>query len=512
MERDFAMNIASVALVVASVGVNFGWQPSKEDPQAYEVLMQVEPELVDVMAGGREIPIESHVPKSVTPIRNIRVVVGSKELPRTMIAAKTNRIVRGQEPSAVERTANFQGDPWGTSGKGTTTSGNRQYDQRRATIGVEPIRTAQNSPWTVEGAQQTMTDAGNSLRNSVDSNVQQVNQQFNQAGQAGQDLYDKTKDAASDFGNQLQSFSGFGGQTAAPSAPTGTAANKKSWAAPPLAASSSSPGGLSLTSQPSITPVGPAWSSIKPELAPPRLATPPLANGVRVASNPTAGRSNAGPAFPAPPAVGAPQQRSLLTDSSQGNSSALEGDWNSVWGTGASTNAGAGVDSDSVGMVPVPPRMHSAGAGQSQSLSPPPLDDRYSESNQAPPAASNGADSWANFGRPQNDVFNDPRLRATAPVTQPAAPTTPPTQPFAGQNPITQPTIGTQPPAEPAGQGTPNVEEVPWKPLLAVSLALAGSLGANFYLGMSYAEARHRYRSLVAKTTHAFEKKAGLAA
>jgi hypothetical protein len=75
-------------------------------------------------------------------------------------------------------------------------------------------------------------------------------------------------------------------------------------------------------------------------------------------------------------------------------------------------------------------------------------------------------------------------------------------------------TIGTQPPdtqstRQTAGAGA---DEVPWKPLLAVSLALAGSVGANFFLGMSYADARRRYRSLVAKTTYAFQKEAGIAA
>ncbi len=149
------MDVASVALVVAALGVSFGWQPSKEDPQAYEVLMQVEPEMVDVLhsglGSGRQIPIESHVPASVTPIRNIRVVVGTDELPRTPIARKIDaktqaeRIVRGQEEAPLEHTARFQNDD-GWSGDRyapTTTGGNRQFDQRGATIGVEPIRTAQ---------------------------------------------------------------------------------------------------------------------------------------------------------------------------------------------------------------------------------------------------------------------------------------------------------------------------------------------------------------------------------
>jgi hypothetical protein len=69
-----------------------------------------------------------------------------------------------------------------------------------------------------------------------------------------------------------------------------------------------------------------------------------------------------------------------------------------------------------------------------------------------------------------------------------------------------------QPSAGQPGTHAAPTEEVPWKPLLGVSLALAGSVGANFFLGMSYADARRRYRSLVAKTTHAFQKEAGIAA
>jgi hypothetical protein len=77
---------------------------------------------------------------------------------------------------------------------------------------------------------------------------------------------------------------------------------------------------------------------------------------------------------------------------------------------------------------------------------------------------------------------------------------------------LEQASIGTQ---AAAGQQTTQitpVDEVRWKPLLGVSLALAGSIGANFFLGMSYADARRRYSSLVAKTTHAFQKEAGIAA
>jgi hypothetical protein len=75
-----------------------------------------------------------------------------------------------------------------------------------------------------------------------------------------------------------------------------------------------------------------------------------------------------------------------------------------------------------------------------------------------------------------------------------------------------QASIGVAPPANQHAQQNTPTEEVPWKPLLAVSLALAGSLGANLFLGWSYADARHRYQALVAKTTQSFQKAAGLAA
>lgn len=57
-----------------------------------------------------------------------------------------------------------------------------------------------------------------------------------------------------------------------------------------------------------------------------------------------------------------------------------------------------------------------------------------------------------------------------------------------------------------------NGEPVPYFPLLLVSLAFAGSLGANLFLGWSYADARYRYRLLVLKSSESFHKAASLAA
>lgn len=181
-------------------------------------------------------------------------------------------------------------------------------------------------------------------------------------------------------------------------------------------------------------------------------------------------------------------------------------------------------------MIPVPPRIRTSPTSQTTSQALPPLemstnataprpDGRYSAANESIPSATSGADEWAKFDRGTKDLFDDPRL---AEALQ-QSPSTPPRdaqdQSFSGPDKMTQPMIGTHTAAMPSHGGesqdtrtTATPDEVPWMPLLAVSLALAGSIGANFYLGMSYAETRHRYRSLVAKTTHAFEKKAGLAA
>jgi hypothetical protein len=53
---------------------------------------------------------------------------------------------------------------------------------------------------------------------------------------------------------------------------------------------------------------------------------------------------------------------------------------------------------------------------------------------------------------------------------------------------------------------TPAGEQPPWMPLLVVSLSLAGSLGANLFLGWSYLDARQKYQSLVRKTADTFRR------
>ncbi len=520
------MDVASAAIAVATIAVNFGWQPSPEDPNTYEVVMQVEPELVDVLEDGRQIPLECHVPESVTPIRSVRVVVGTGNLPHTSIAAQGHerrmppeRIVRGQEESPLRHTTRFQGDgSWsGDRYAPTTAGGNNQFEQRGATIGVEPIRTAQANPWTIEGAQQAVGDTSNSLRKSLNSGIQQVNQQFNQSGQ---NLLDSTKNTASEFGQQLQNVTGLNSPTSPPpSVPATSRTSQDAWPAPPPPQTSSPTAGA-------VTPN--TWSSIQPQLAPPRLPAPAMPNSLRLADNSATARSNSGPTFPPPPTTGDPQTRSLLSSPNAAGGSAAEQDWASVWGPRPNASSVSSDNDTGVGLVPVPPRLRSETASVQPTANDPDAarwawpspsssatavtanttqnSHRYSAPLPVNPATTSGADTWANFG-----LSPDIRASIGQPPSahqQPLVAAPPEMQPNAQQAFDNQPFIAAQ---SPAVQPT-HAEEVPWKPLLAVSLALAGSLGANLFLGWSYADARQRYQRLVLKTTRSFQKAAGLAA
>ncbi len=347
------MDVASVAIVVAALCVNFGWQPSQDDPQAYEVLMQVEPELVDALHDSPEMAIESHVPASITPIRNIRVVVGTGELPRTFIAAKSavkpaDRVVRGQEPAPVERTTKFQNDDsWSGDRYATPSGSGRQYDALGATIGAEPKGTADANPWTLDSSQ----------------------------------------NASRDFGQELQNMTGLGGPTSAPPA-TRSGSIAKRWPAPPPTAAPQSTTTAPVASAATNSAITPnTWTSIRPEFAPPRLTTPPLPNGLRVASNPATTRPTAGPTFPAPPTSAAPPLHSVLSNPAA-TSQTAEQDWSAVWGTGTSTNSAA--DDVGSGMVPVPPRPQTTARTKPQtSTSEQSAFDRWPTTATAPATISN---------------------------------------------------------------------------------------------------------------------------
>jgi hypothetical protein len=154
--------------------------------------------------------------------------------------------------------------------------------------------------------------------------------------------------------------------------------------------------------------------------------------------------------------------------------------------------------------------------------------DRY---GQPAPATQNGTSLFPEFASQSSQQpataaqsgFNNPQNT----LTQPAAAAGQQNrfgsnQPvFGQQNGAQQP--GTQPtgnvttlgynnqPATTNGQqlGPDQMTLSAW---LLVCLCLAGSFGANIYLGWSYADARHRYHSLVRKTTNSFHRVTAAAA
>jgi hypothetical protein len=78
---------------------------------------------------------------------------------------------------------------------------------------------------------------------------------------------------------------------------------------------------------------------------------------------------------------------------------------------------------------------------------------------------------------------------------------TPQGKPLASEASFNEPKKTPKADEEPAASGaSPTVAALskPW-PLVGISLALAASLGGNFYLGMILAEARKRCRTLLAK-------------
>jgi hypothetical protein len=126
-------------------------------------------------------------------------------------------------------------------------------------------------------------------------------------------------------------------------------------------------------------------------------------------------------------------------------------------------------------------------------------------------------DIWAGFpalqGQPAVAVAapsagmpspNQPVPSLSAPIHQPNQP----------QNLVTNhpAAITTASSTLPAPSTNSTGEQLPWIPLLVVSVSLAGSLAANLFLGWSYADARLRYRNLVRKTTSSFHRAAGAAA
>ncbi|MEX2168260.1 MAG: hypothetical protein WD851_03040 [Pirellulales bacterium] len=151
------MSLATIFVAVAAMAVNFGWQKADD---GYEYLVQLEPETLQLLHDGIDVPIDSHVPEGVQPIRRVRIVVGNGKLPREELAATD-----GRTDTAVERAANY------------TPPADRRYAQTPAAAQpsaidtmVAPLRKAddffeQGFEKAVDGLENT----GQAVRGAVDN-------------------------------------------------------------------------------------------------------------------------------------------------------------------------------------------------------------------------------------------------------------------------------------------------------------------------------------------------------
>jgi hypothetical protein len=228
----------------------------------------------------------------------------------------------------------------------------------------------------------------------------------------------------------------------------------------------------------------------------------------------------------------------LVDPSRQAANSGTATDWGNAWGTGGATTPATigrsevapqlGNPAGNSGLVPVPPRYPSQQSSQQASNrwnDPWAEDDPWTQPQQqqgiaAPPPAAGivsgtGQAAAANTGW-QTDVATLPPAGANGTGSQPlisqaALPPNAAGFPSDGSQPGGNPAV-----ANPGGNQQPNqgppAGELPWVPLLVVSLSLVGSLSANLFLGWSYIDARQKYRSLVRKTADTFRRAAGAAA
>ncbi|MEX0611069.1 MAG: hypothetical protein WD738_07990 [Pirellulales bacterium] len=401
-----------------------------------------------------------------------------------------------------------------------------RYAQPPATGGVAP------PPTVIDRTRTAVTESGATLRDGLEAGIEAASQQLQGlTGSAGRQLQttgDNLRAAAEQTlgvgGNSRSQISN--PFVTAPPAPAASSRSRGGLAPPPWAEppATSAPDWNAESSEtgPSLDRTAPrglqpmqretGWTSIGSNVAAPRLLVPALTTSARTTS-PASAAASSGPSLTAP-ALGREPIHSVLGDSSPPAAPPARGadNWATGWGTSApspatisraATDTSPGSTAGDTGLAAVQPTNAQPPDPQQQ-------------------AAKSWADLWSD-----KDPWAEPQQtpRSGAPATQAATDTT-------TNNPASQPVVG-----PPANNGSPPVanlgavqpgpslspavgtlsplsttQQPPWLPLLVVSLSLAGSLGANLFLGWSYIDARQKYRTLVRKTADKFRRAATAAA
>jgi hypothetical protein len=108
------MNTLLIAIVVATAGIDFGWQRLPEGGMLY--IIQLSPEALDSLRAGR--PIESDVPATAGDVRSYRIVVGRGPLPHDIppplpapsVAARSTVVARSPDRATPADIAARSGD------------------------------------------------------------------------------------------------------------------------------------------------------------------------------------------------------------------------------------------------------------------------------------------------------------------------------------------------------------------------------------------------------------------
>jgi hypothetical protein len=326
------MDAATLLLAVVIAGVNFGWQPTSDGSAGYEYVVQVEPELVDVMQRGESVPIESNIPPDVTPIRKVRIVVGRGDLPRTPLRHTSLAGQAGwtpdRYPAASTNTSNYDRYPTsaGTSATGASPPPS-VLDRTQTAITETGSALTDGVQAGMRSANEQLSRAGSQVMNETQNAAQQFGQQMQSAGNGLRNATEQTLDAT---GNQIRqagnslgltgsssSTSSAGGVSAPPWPASGAATTPLGWPADSAATrgtvidSTASPGMA-------MTRTATGWTSIGMNVAAPPLLNPPIATAAN--SNPGLRLAEAGTGGPSFPASSTPQPRpihSVLVDPSR---------------------------------------------------------------------------------------------------------------------------------------------------------------------------------------------------
>jgi hypothetical protein len=78
-DGGFQMNTLGIAVLIATVGIDTGWQPLADGQ--FEYILQLEPQVLEALRDGREVA--SDIPASLRGVRFYRLTAGTATLPRT---------------------------------------------------------------------------------------------------------------------------------------------------------------------------------------------------------------------------------------------------------------------------------------------------------------------------------------------------------------------------------------------------------------------------------------------